>query len=59
MSADLARLRRWEDAGGTWRLVAQHADAVTVSLRTCGSGEEMDRFSSADPALVTYVVARD
>jgi len=56
-SADLARLRRWEDAGGTWELLAAHADAVTVSLRRCDAGEEVDRLTSTSPDLLDYVRA--
>ena len=59
MSDDLTRLQRWEDAGGTWRLVARVADAVTLSLRTCDGGEEMERLNSDERDLVSYVVSRE
>lgn len=47
-SADLARLRRWEDAGGTWQVVARRPGTVTVALCRCDGGEEVDRFTSGD-----------
>lgn len=51
-------LRRWEDSGGTWRVVATHGDELTISLRTCTAGEEADRLVSADPAVLAYVAGR-
>jgi len=53
----LEALRRWELAGGTWRVVAESAAGLTVSLRTCATDEEMDRFTTADSAVVAYVRA--
>lgn len=57
-SADLARLRRWEDAGGGW-IVARHPDAVIVSLCRCDGGEEADRFVTDAIDLRAYVAGRD
>ncbi|NUL43722.1 hypothetical protein F7P69_00705 [Cellulosimicrobium funkei] len=55
----MRRLRRWEESGGTWVVVARHAtpsgNSVTLSLMTCDGGEEMDVLSSSDPWLVEYV----
>ncbi len=58
-SADLARLRRWEDAGGSWRIVARHSDGVIVSLCRCDGGEEADRFVTDAIDLRAYVAGRD
>lgn len=54
-SADVARLARWVDSGGTWALVARRPDWVLVSLRRCDGGEEADRFASSDPRLLELV----
>ncbi|PZF81148.1 hypothetical protein [Jiangella anatolica] len=51
-------LTRWEDAGGEWRVVARTAGAVTVALCRCDGGEEVDRFTSADPALLEFLAGR-
>jgi hypothetical protein len=52
---DVGRLRRWEDAGALWRVVARTADDVEIALLTCDAGEVVDRFRSADPALIAYI----
>ncbi len=56
---DLDRLRRWEDAGGTWRVTARRAETVTVALCRCDGGEEVDRFSTADPAVIGHLGGRE
>ncbi|MFC8044662.1 hypothetical protein [Nocardia sp. NPDC057353] len=48
-------LRRWTDSGGTWRVVARSAGAITVALLPCTGGEEVDRVVSDDPALRAYL----
>lgn len=58
-SADLSRLRRWEDAGGSWRVIARRSDGVIVSLCRCDGGEEADRFATAAADLRAYVAGRD
>ena len=50
-------LRRWEDAGGTWQLVARSATSVTVALCRCDGGEEVDRLTSSHPASVRQLAA--
>ena len=57
-SVDLARLRRWEDAGGVWRVVGQGRGSLTLSLCRCDGGEEADRFATDDPAVLVYVAGR-
>jgi hypothetical protein len=52
-------LRRWEDAGGVWRVLGRSAGGLTVALCTCTGGEEVDRLSSDDPRLAAYVGERD
>jgi hypothetical protein len=51
----VAALRRWADAGAIWRVIGRHAGSVTVSLCTCDGGEEVDRFTSSQPALLRYL----
>lgn len=51
----VAILRRWEDAGGVWRVATRQGDRVTVALCRCDGGEEADRLTSADPDLLAYV----
>lgn len=48
-------LRRWEDSGAHWRVVARPPGRVVVSLTTCDGGEEVQRLDSDDPALAGYV----
>lgn len=57
-SEDLARLKRWEDAGGTWRVVAREPTAMTVALCRCDAGEEVDRFRADGPDLIAYIGER-
>jgi hypothetical protein len=55
----LGVLRRWEDAGGTWRVVVRAPERLVVELLTCDAGEVMDRLVSAPPdhALAAHVAA--
>lgn len=54
----VARLRRWEDAGGVWRVLGQDRDAFTVGLYRCDGGEEADRFRASDPQLAEFLAGR-
>lgn len=54
----LAWLQRWEDAGGTWRILARDRQSVTVSLLRCDGGEEADRFTSDGPRLFAFIDGR-
>ncbi|HEV7202956.1 MAG TPA: hypothetical protein VGN18_00020 [Jatrophihabitans sp.] len=49
------RLRRWEQFGGSWRVVARDDEAITVALCRCDGGEELERLSAADDDLVAFV----
>ncbi len=55
---DLESLRRWEAAGGTWRVSSPTGEVVTVALCRCDGGEEVERLVSRDPALLDYVAKR-
>ncbi|WP_454789188.1 hypothetical protein [Mycolicibacterium lutetiense] len=54
----VADLRRWQDSGAHWRVLTRTADSLTISLLRCDGGEEVDRFTSADPELLAFVGAR-
>ena len=54
-SPDLDALRRWEDAGGQWHLVAHNESSVRIALCRCDGGEEVQRITSREPALMRYV----
>jgi hypothetical protein len=51
----VAELTRWVDSGATWQVVARNRHGVTVALLRCDGGEEVDRFTSADPRLLAFV----
>ncbi|MGC0142259.1 MULTISPECIES: hypothetical protein [unclassified Pseudactinotalea] len=55
-SHDLAVLRRWENAGGDWEVVARGETSVRIALCRCDGGEEVERITSTDPALLRYIV---
>jgi hypothetical protein len=42
-------LRRWEESGGTWRVVVRTPTRLVLDLLTCDAGEVMSRIE-ADPA---------
>jgi hypothetical protein len=54
-------LRRWEEAGGTWKVVVRAPERLVVELLTCDAGEVMGRLVSAPPdqALAAHVAAAD
>jgi hypothetical protein len=58
VATDLETLRRWEAAGGAWFVSSRGEQPVTISLRRCDGGEEVDRLVSRDPALLEYVESR-
>jgi hypothetical protein len=48
-------LQRWEDAGALWRVISRRRDAVTVALFRCDGGEEVERFTSVNQELLTFI----
>ena len=56
-SDDLARLQRWIAAGGGWQVAEQSDGSVTVRLLRCDGGEELERFTSAEPELLRSLAA--
>jgi hypothetical protein len=55
MTDDLAKLRRWEDAGAHWQVLARQPGRLTIALQTCDTREEVDRLTSAEADLLAYV----
>ena len=53
----LARLLRWEDAGGTWRREGGSAEQASVALCRCDGGEELERIVSSDPELLRFLAS--
>ncbi|MFC6013028.1 hypothetical protein [Nocardia lasii] len=51
-------LLRWENSGAVWRVVDRRPDSVTIALYDCAGGQEVDRFRSADPALLRFLGQR-
>ena len=51
----VAELQRWQDAGAVWEVISRKSQSVTVALLRCDGGEEVDRFTSDDPALLEFI----
>lgn len=59
MSNDpVATLLRWEQSGAHWSVISRRRAAVTVGLFRCDGGEEVDRITSSDPALLAFLDER-
>ncbi|WP_101948934.1 hypothetical protein [Mycobacterium sp. 3519A] len=50
-----AELQRWQDSGAVWQVISRTEDRITVGLLRCDGGEEVDRFTSDDPALLAFI----
>jgi hypothetical protein len=53
-----AELQRWQDSGAVWQVISGKAGGVTVALLRCDGGEEVDRFTSDDPQLLSFIGGR-
>jgi hypothetical protein len=51
----VAELQRWQDSGAVWEVISRAGNTVTIALLRCDGGEEMERFTSDDPALLDFV----
>jgi hypothetical protein len=53
----LATLRRWEESGGTWRVLVRRPARLELELLTCDGGEVMGHLVAEppDPELAAYV----
>ena len=54
----VAELRRWQDSGAVWAVISRKGGRVTVALLRCDGGEEVDRFTSDDPRLLSFIADR-
>ncbi len=45
----IEELRRWEDSGAHWQVVARTPGRLTIALLRCDGGEEVERFVSVGP----------
>jgi hypothetical protein len=59
VSADLDVLRRWEDGGAAWRVLARGPDAVDIALLTCDAGEQVGRLRSSEPDVREHIGSRE
>lgn len=55
MSTDRETLQRWEDFGGVWRVLAADDHSATVAMLRCDGGEEVQRLTTRDVDLVTWL----
>lgn len=55
----LETLRRWEESGGTWRLLHSHDEGVFLELLTCSGGEVMGHVRTDDPDVLAHVSRRE
>ena len=55
----MAALDRWRDMGALWQVVARSSASVTVALCRCDGGEEVERLTSSDPAVLAFLAGRD
>ena len=53
-----AALRRWEVAGGLWRVLARDAGIIAVGLYRCDGGEEVDRIVTDELPLTQFLNGR-
>jgi hypothetical protein len=54
----LARLVRWEDAGGAWRVEERNENGVTLALLRCDGGELLERLVTADADVLALIGSR-
>jgi len=54
----VAELQRWQDSGAVWEVISRKGGRVTVAMLRCDGGEEVDRFTSDDPRLLSFISGR-
>jgi hypothetical protein len=52
-------LRRWELAGGLWRVIGRSGHDVTIGLFQCDGGEQVDVVRSDEATLWAYAGNRE
>lgn len=55
MTDQIERLERWTAHGGTCQLIETGPDRAEIVLCRCDGGEEVERFTSSDPAVLAWV----
>lgn len=53
--AVLELLQDWQEAGAHWQVIGWQRTEVTVALLRCDGGEEVDRVTSTDPAVIAHL----
>lgn len=51
-------LRRWEAAGGLWRVLTRTETSVVVGMFSCDGGEEMHRLTGPTAELDVLLAGR-
>jgi hypothetical protein len=51
-------LRRWEESGAVWRVLAEDRAEMTIGLLTCDAGEEVARFRCSREAVAEFLADR-
>ena len=51
----IAVLERWRNSGAVWQVLSRSSSRVTVALRRCDGGEEVERLTSEDPELLAFL----
>jgi hypothetical protein len=51
-------LRRWEQAGALWRVLATRSDVTVIGLYTCDGGEEAARLSCEPHTVAAFLQGR-
>ena len=54
----VAVLRRWEESGGVWRVLAKQGPTITIGLFRRDRDEEADRLVAGDPRLSHFLAGR-
>ena len=54
----VSRLQRWEAFGAHWQVLDDDGSRITVALCRCDGGEEVERLTSDDADLLTYLAGR-
>ncbi len=55
MTDQIAKLDHWVAHGGTCQLIELAPDRGEIALCRCDGGEEVERFTSTDPAVLAWV----
>jgi hypothetical protein len=48
-------LRRWEEFGAVWQVVARDMGSATISMCRCDGGEEVERLTATDAEFLAWL----